>query len=148
MKKLAVLACFLLTGCAATMEMQGRKGPDLNLIKAGMTREDAQKILGAPVQVYDNPNGRLEVYEYLPPKKGNKAVAAGHAALSIASLGIWEVVGVPMEMGSSRSGTKERLGIAYNSSGIAIEVRPLGMGEVIGPTNEGRPRPAADPGKV
>lgn len=60
-----IIICVLLCGCASEMSKSSRRGPDLNVIKAGISRNEIEAQLGKPIITDIKPDGTLKAtYEY------------------------------------------------------------------------------------
>src|SRR5918996_4400623 len=107
---LAVAA--LSTGCSVGMAMSGKDAPNLGAFNVGSPRGQVELQLGSPVASTTDTNGlRTDVYEY---ELGNEPIAGravGHAVMDVLTLGLWEVVGTPIE---AFQGQTRRVAITYD----------------------------------
>jgi hypothetical protein len=78
--------CVLLQACSVGMAMSGDENPDLGAIRVGASRGEVELHLGSPIKTTP-PIGNA-------PSAGR---AIGHGVLDVLTLGIWEVVGTPIE---------------------------------------------------
>ena len=109
---LVLLAVALgLSGCSVGMAMHGKETPNLSAVKVGSTRGEVELILGAPVQSATTETGtRLDTYEYEVGNDPSAGRAIGHGVMDVLTLGLWEVVGTPIE---GFQGTKYRVQLEY-----------------------------------
>jgi len=119
---LAVMAVLgLLSGCSVGMAMHGKDTPDLGVVKQKATRGEIEMQLGAPVQVSTMKNGHsLSVYEYEVGNDPSAGRAVGHAVLDLVTLGLWEIVGTPIE---GFQGDKRKVQIEYDENDHVVSVK-------------------------
>ena len=126
MKRLAVSAaafCALsaLTGCSIGMALSGNEEPDLGAFGVGSTRGEVELHLGSPVSSASNPDGaRTDVYEYELGNEPSAGRAIGHGIMDVMTLGIWEVIGTPIE---GVQGEKRRITITYGTDDRVLAIR-------------------------
>ena len=90
----ALLSSIALTNCSVGMAMSGKKTPDLGAVRVGATRGEVELQLGAPVKSTTlDDKSRIDVYEYEVGNDPSAGRAAGHAALDVLTLGLWEIAG-------------------------------------------------------
>jgi hypothetical protein len=118
MKRLAVFGAGLglviaLTGCSVGMAMVGKEEPNLGAFRMGSTRGEVELQLGSPISSATNPDGsRSDIYEYELGNKPSAGRAAAHAVMDVLTLGIWEVIGTPIE---AMQGETRRMVIVYDA---------------------------------
>jgi len=111
----------LLCGCSVGMAMSGKTTPDLGVIKKNATRGEVELQLGAPVKVTTLDNGHVvNLYEYEVGNDPSAGRAVGHAVLDVLTLGIWEVVGTPVE---GFQGDKRQVQIEYDENDHIVNVK-------------------------
>ncbi|MDX8392566.1 MAG: hypothetical protein R8K53_08395 [Mariprofundaceae bacterium] len=111
----------LLSGCSVGMAMSGKATPDLGVVKKNATRGEVELQLGAPVKVSTMKNGHvLNVYEYEVGNDPSAGRAAGHAVMDVLTLGIWEVIGTPIE---GFQGDKRQVQIEYDENDNIVNVK-------------------------
>jgi len=102
----------LLHACSVGMAVSGKKDPDLSVIKKGASRSEVEFQLGAPVSVATVDPGKTQAkYQYDIGNEPSAGRAVAHGAMDVLTLGLWEVVGTPVELAS---GDKLELTITYN----------------------------------
>ena len=119
--------CFLfsITGCSVGMALSGKKEPNLGAFRVGSTRGEAEMQLGSPISSVTTPEGnRTDLYEYELGNEPSTGRAIGHGVMDVLTLGLWEVVGTPIE---GFTGSKHRMTIVYGPDDriIAINQAPV-----------------------
>ncbi len=100
------------SGCSVGMALSGKKDPDLSVVRTGASRGEIELQLGKPTQTVtlDN-NRRADVYAYEIGNEPSGGRAVAHGVMDVLTLGIWEVVGTPVELAQ---GDKHQLTIIYD----------------------------------
>ena len=115
-----ILLVLLTTGCSVGMALSGSDDPNLGAFRVGSTRGEVELQLGSPVDSVTNPNGnRTDIYEYERGNKPSAGRAVAHGVLDILTLGLWEIIGTPVE---AVQGEKRRLTIVYGPSDKVIAI--------------------------
>lgn len=122
----AALVSLTCSGCSVVMALGGKKGPDPGTLTMGAARSDMEAQLGSPVQTTALENGyRRDVYEYEGAKDSSAVRALTHGALDVLTIGLWEVVGTPVEV---LKANRYRSVITYDKNdrvvGIEQELQP------------------------
>lgn len=105
-----------LQGCSAVMAASGTKEANLSAINKGDTRSMVfAKVGQQPARVINNSNGVIEIYELERGNEPSTGRAVANGALSLFTLGLWEVVGTPLE---GMKGEKYFLTVYYNQNEI------------------------------
>lgn len=73
------------------------KQPELGAVRVGATRGEIELQLGAPIEVREENGRRVDIYEYEIGNEPSAGRAIGHGVMDVLTLGIWEVVGTPVE---------------------------------------------------
>ncbi len=106
--------CFLfsIAGCSVGMALSGKKEPNLGAFRVGSTRGEVELQLGSPVDSVTRPDGgRTDIYAYELGNEPSTGRAVGHAVMDVLTLGIWEIIGTPVEAIGIE---KKRLMIVYD----------------------------------
>ena len=107
-----VVSIIINSGCSVGMAMSGKREPNLSQIKIGATRSEVELQLGQPIQIGSLEDGkRLDIYEYEIGNEPSPARAIGHGVLDVLTIGLWEIIGTPIE---AYQGDKYRLQITYD----------------------------------
>lgn len=121
---LLTVLCLLATlyGCAAGMAAMGKWEPDLSVCTDGADRKTVEEQLGVPVSVTKTEERNvLAVYEYEAGNEPDSTRSNFHAAMSSATLGVWDVIGVPYEMIVSWGKTKH-VRVVYNKENKVVKI--------------------------
>jgi hypothetical protein len=88
----------VLAACSVGMALSGEENPDLGAIRVGAVRGEVELHLGAPVRSASLDDGRrADVYQYQIGNQPSAGRAIGHGVMDVLTLGLWEVVGTPIE---------------------------------------------------
>ena len=111
----------LLSGCSIGMAMSGSRNSDLGAIKVGASRGEVEMQLGSPIRSASLDNGaRSDVYAYEIGNEPSAARAVGHGVMDVLTLGLWEVVGTPIE---GFQGEKHHATITYDQNDRVLDIR-------------------------
>lgn len=114
-----------LPGCAVYMAANQPDKKDLGVLKAGTPRNAVVAELGAPIQSMEKAGVKVDLYTftqgYSGLEKGGRAVL--HGAADVLTLGIWEVVGTPIE--GVANGTKVSVEVTYDKQDRVATVVPI-----------------------
>ena len=114
-------AAGLLAGCSVGMALSGSPNPDLGSVRTGATRGEIELHLGTPIRSTLLAGGhRADLYEYEIGNEPSAGRAAGHAVMDVLTLGIWEVVGTPIE---GVQGEKYTATIEYDENDRAVDLK-------------------------
>ena len=95
---LGVFMAATLTGCSVGMALSGDENPELSVIKVGATRGEVELQLGEPIETQTaEGGGRIDTYEYEIGNEPSAGRAVAHGVADVLTLGIWELVGTPIE---------------------------------------------------
>ncbi len=124
---LAALALlFGLNGCAVYMAANQPDKKDLEVLKVGTPRSVVVAELGAPIQTMTRNGAKVELFSFVQGysgiEKGGRAVF--HGAADVFTLGLWEVVGTPIE-GSLANGTKVAVEVTYDRDERVASITPI-----------------------
>lgn len=118
---LALVCSLSLSACSVGMAINGQKEPDLNVVKRGVHRSDIEVHFGAPMSIQTHRNGSITaVYEYEVGKESSPGRAVAHGVMDVLILGIWEVVGTPVE---ACKGDHFHLTVTYDKDGNVISAQ-------------------------
>lgn len=108
-----------MSGCSVGMAMSGKNDPELSAVRVGSTRGEIELHLGAPKEIIEQDNKRIDIYEYEVGNEPSAGRAIGHGVMDVLTLGIWEVIGTPVE---GFQGDKKRLMISYDENDIVTKI--------------------------
>lgn len=116
MKKMFKLLSLLLivvslSGCSAVMAAKGKREANVSALQYGDTKNMVLAKIGyQPIRSYMDKEKQVEVYEIEYGNEASTGRAIAHGTLDILTLGIWELVGTPME---AVKGEKTYLTVEY-----------------------------------
>lgn len=138
-------------GCSVMMAASSTSDPT-QVLAAGVTSEDVQKKLGKPMCSDPGPEEGWRTDRYLCRRSDQAGpVRAGiHAVLDVASLGLWEVVGMPFEAATNVDAHNSTAIVVYDSQDRVVswrieERRPSGGAPSAADGQPGAEAPAAGP---
>jgi hypothetical protein len=111
------------------MAVSGEPAPDLAACRVGAERGDIERALGAPTRVESTSEGGVAcTYRYEVGDEPSPGRAIAHAGLDVLTLGLWEIVGTPVE---AVQGDEFEMQVVYDADGKAetITTRKLGTFE-------------------
>jgi hypothetical protein len=118
-------ACLLSQGCAVYMAANQPEKKDLGVLKAGSPRSAVIAEIGTPVQSLVKDGAKVDLYTftqgYSGLEKGGRAVL--HGAADVFTLGLWEVIGTPIE--GAANGTKVAVEVTYDKDDRVAKVVPI-----------------------
>jgi hypothetical protein len=117
----AIIVIGALSGCSVGMALSGSQNPDLGAIRVGASRGEVELHLGSPIKSILLEDGRrADVYAYEIGNEPSGGRAAGHAVMDVLTLGIWEVVGTPIE---GVQGEKYNATIVYDENDRVVDLK-------------------------
>ena len=112
---------WLLSACSVGMALSGSDNPDLGAVKVGASRGEVEMHLGSPKNSATLADGgRTDIYEYEIGNEPSAARAIGHGAMDVMTLGLWEVIGTPIE---GVQGERYHATITYGSDDKVVEIK-------------------------
>src|SRR5262245_40049333 len=103
-----------LVGCSVGMAMSGKEQKDTSIIFPGSPRDVVVAKLGPRETSTKNEEGNIvDTWSITKGNAPSGGRAAMHAGLDVFSLGLWEIVGTPLEMGAAHE-DKTRYVITYD----------------------------------
>jgi len=116
----AAQAC---AGCGVIMLARGTAGIDVSQIQPGVTRTQAEGVLGKPQKDWISPDGvHYFTYEYDTGRPPNIPDAAGFVFMDLLSFGLWEVIDAANEHVALKKSlppsTSARVVISYDDSDV------------------------------
>ena len=133
---LAVLAS-VTSGCSVYLASKQPEAKDLSVLSSGTPRNQVVAMLGAPVVSETRDGERVDTFAFKQGySRGAKTARAFfHGAADVLTLGLWEVIGTPVEVVAS--GRDMRIEVTYDEKDRVKATTPI----------EGRPGAAkADAG--
>jgi hypothetical protein len=94
-------------------------------LKTGTARNAVIAELGTPVQTTTRSGVKVDLFTFVQGysgvEKGGRAVL--HGAADVFTLGLWEVVGTPIE--GYNNGTKVSIEVTYDKADRVVQVVPI-----------------------
>lgn len=114
------LTAITVSGCAAAMALYGKREVDVAALHIGQHRDEVIMIVGQPYKTQATEEGRKDIFECQRGNAPSTGRAVGHAAMSLLTLGWWEIAGVPIEALSS---SKFYLTITYDKEDKVAKIK-------------------------
>lgn len=112
----ALLMLVFLAGCSVFMAASGKEDPNVMIMQPGTPRYVVESQFGPPTSQRTEPNGEWWcTYVYEVGNQPSTGRAIGHFALDVLSLGIWEVVGTPVE---ALQGSQQMATVVYTPDNL------------------------------
>lgn len=125
MRLIVVLSLLCVTGCSVGMAMSGKQAPNLGAIQIGSPRGIVELQLGPPTRTMMNADKtRTDIYQYEVGNESSAGRAAGHAVMDLLTLGLWEIVGTPIE---ASQGDTFQLMVNYDSQDKVASVNSVAV---------------------
>lgn len=114
-----------LGGCSAYMAANQPGQKDFSVFRTGTPRGKVIAEFGTPMHSEQTPQGKQDIFKFVQGYHG--AVRAGravaHGAATVATLGLWEVIGTPIE--GHMNGTELSVRVTYDHLNQVAKVDPL-----------------------
>ncbi|MBN1126396.1 MAG: hypothetical protein JXA82_15430 [Sedimentisphaerales bacterium] len=99
----------LIQGCSAIMAGKKQTRKDLSVIRVGGNRDDIVHVLGAPyMSTRTDDGGCKDIYKLVEnagTKETKTLAIVGHTTMDVVTLGLWEIVGTPLEIATQEEAT-------------------------------------------
>jgi hypothetical protein len=79
------------------MALYGKPDPNIGVLSIGQDRGVVLLNLGQPAQTLTTATGRSDVFHLERGNQQSAGRAIGHGVMDVLTLGLWEVVGTPIE---------------------------------------------------
>jgi hypothetical protein len=124
-----VAFALLFSGCSVVMATRQPTLKDLGVLKPGTERDRVVAELGTPVLTEKAPGGKKDVFTFVQGySKGAKVSRAMfHGVADVFTIGLWEVVGTPVE--ASFNGKKITVRVLYDDHDIVTDSTVLSVAE-------------------
>lgn len=107
-----LLVILLFTGCSVGMALHGKPEPNVGALVIGQERDIVLLNLGQPEQTYFSEEKKVDVFTIEKGNAPSGGRALGHGAMDVLTLGLWEIVGTPIE---ATVGSKQKLTVEYDA---------------------------------
>ena len=119
---LPMLMPVLLAGCSVGMAMSGKPDPNISALDIGQDRDVVILNFGQPAKTLMTDNKRADIFELERGNEQSMGRATGHAVMDLLTLGVWEIVGTPIE---GFAGDTITLQIEYDENNKVQSVKTL-----------------------
>lgn len=122
---LAFCLLFGLAGCSAFMAANQPEAKNFEVFRIGTSRSQVLAEFGPPIHSEETRTGKKDIFKFVQGYHGlvRTGRALGHATASIATLGLWEVIGTPVE--GYANGTELSVEVNYDEQDTVSKVVPL-----------------------
>ena len=120
---LLVVLTISVSGCSVFMAAKQPEKKDISLLKEGVSRAVLISEFGAPVISEYKNDKRFEIFKFVQGYStgANAGRAFFHGAASVATLGLWELVGTPAEI--TFNGDEMAFQVSYDENDLVDEVK-------------------------
>ena len=134
------------SGCSVFMAAAGKREPNLGMITIGAHRAEVELQLGSPRATVAHEGGeyRTDTYEYELGNEPSAGRAVVHGVMDLLTLGLWEVVGTPIE---AFKGEKRDMVITYDLDDLVVGINrpPTAVAQGQPVAHKTKPNTAATP---
>ncbi|KTD65775.1 hypothetical protein [Legionella spiritensis] len=118
-------AAIILSSCAVVKATNQPAKKDLSVLNKGTDRNRVIAELGHPVESSIKNGHRQDIYSFVQgySKTAKTLRALGHGVADVYTLGLWEVVGTPIE--GINNGKKVQVVVQYNNQNKVSSVNVL-----------------------
>lgn len=118
-----LLVTWICAGCTAVQLASGDKGSDVTKIQPGLTRTEAEAVLGSSVREWKSPTGvNYRTYQYDGGRPTNVSDAIAVGLLDVMTLGIMEAVIATGPDTMEEKRTTSRVVISYDEQDVILGV--------------------------
>lgn len=120
-----IFAMALLPGCSVYMAANQPSAKNLTLLKPGTPRTNLIAEYGPPISTETKNGARHDIFKFKQGYSGEAKVgrALVHGAADVATFGLWEVVGTPVE--GHFNGDEVSAEVAYDAQDRVAAVTPI-----------------------
>jgi hypothetical protein len=134
-----LIPAFSLCSCSVFMAVHQPDKKNLNFLKPGVHQSSVRAELGQPVWSGEENGFQVDPFKFIQgySKEAKVGRALFHGVADLLTLGVWEIVGTPIEL--MESGTDTSLRIIYDQSLRiqGVEIHEKGKISVIDTGNPG-----------
>jgi len=121
-----VMFLFGSTGCSVYMAAKQPKERDLSVLTVGTSRGHVIAELGAPMWSGERDGNKVDIFTFVQGYStgARSARALFHGVSDVFTLGLWEVIGTPVE--GAFSGSEMKIEIAYDEKERVRQAKNIG----------------------
>ncbi len=125
----AIITAHIIVGCSVHRAANQPPRKDLSVLNAGIPRDLIIAELGTPIASEQTDEGLKEIYQFIQGySKGNRTSrAVFHGAADLFTLGLWEIVGTPVE--GNYNGKKMTVRIIYDENNNVKSAETIAVSE-------------------
>ena len=140
MRWLIITTTLLVTSCSVVMATRQPDKKDLSVLQPGTARNTVIGALGAPATTNEKDGKKVDLFVFVQGYTSGSRTgrAVGHAIADIFTLGLWEVVGTPIEM--TATGTEMQIEVIYDEDDTVESVTYLKGEEEVAEVAEEEPQ--------
>lgn len=118
-----------LIGCSVHRAANQPSEKDTTLMTQGVHRDHLIAEFGAPISSETHEDGRKDIYSFIQGySKGNKAGRAFfHGAADLLTIGLWEIVGTPVE--GTFDGKRMSIRVIYDANDLVKSSEVLSVSD-------------------
>ena len=123
---LVVVFLLFASGCSAVMAVRQPEKKNLDVLAVGTHQDVIRAELGAPISTGKEGEFEYDVFGFSEGNSRGWGVARGvlYGILDVASFGVWEIIGTPIEGGIS-GGSKINIRVVYDKDKKVLRVDNL-----------------------
>ena len=125
-----VIIMLTLSACSVGMAVGGDDQPDLVVAQVGASKEKIDAEFSPPTKIEVREDGGAEcLYIFVLGDERSYSRAVLHAGLDALTIGLWEVVGTPIERHIEET-QEYQMTVVYDINAIArsVKIQPIGRG--------------------
>ncbi|MFQ5541665.1 MAG: hypothetical protein ACE5E2_02455 [Candidatus Binatia bacterium] len=140
MRWLIITTAVLVTSCSVVMASKQPDKKDLSVLEPGTARNTVIGELGAPATTNEKDGKQVDMFTFVQGYTSGSRTgrAVGHAIADVFTLGLWEVVGTPIEM--TATGTEMQIEVTYDEDDTVESVTYLKGEEEVAEVAEEEPQ--------
>ena len=94
-----ILLALSISGCSVGMALSGKEAKDVSVLSTGAHRDSVIAKIGPPQTSITEADGSLvDTWDVVKGNAPSAGRAVAHGVMDFMTLGLWEVVGTPVEM--------------------------------------------------
>ncbi|MEE9550933.1 MAG: hypothetical protein V3W08_11120 [Candidatus Binatia bacterium] len=135
-----IATALLVTSCSVYMAAHQPDKKDLSVLEPGTARNTVIGALGTPASTYERDGKKVDMFVFVQGYTSGSRTgrAVGHAIADVFTLGLWEVVGTPIEM--TATGTDMQVEVTYEDDDTVESVAYLKGEEEVAEESQEEPQ--------